>query len=124
MKSLLKKHGMLSMDELLKINGGYGGSSGGSSRGYSGSSSGSGGGSSSRGGSSSCSGGGYVSVGYSSSSGSSSNHFTYSSSSGGGRSGSIFLDYSKISSGCHGFSGKNVVIASISENKELKKSLL
>lgn len=121
MKSLLKKHGELTMDDLLKINGGYGGSSGGGSgRGYSGSSSG--GGSSSKGGS--CvSGRGYVSVGYSSSSGSGSNHFSYSSSSSGS-SGKNFLGYIEFSGGCCRAPVASPVLGHVSKLESLNKSLL
>ncbi len=91
MKSLLKQYNVLTKNDLLKINGGYGGSSGGgSSRGYSG-----------------CSGGSYSSSGssgehnyrsgsYSSSSGCGSNRVSYSSSSSGGST-TTRLDYGKLS---------------------------
>ncbi len=85
MKSLLKEHKVLTKNDLLKINGGYGGSSGGGSgRGYSGCSSG---------GSSSS---GYSVKGLSYCTGTSSNRVSYSSSSSGGST-STRLDYGKIS---------------------------
>lgn len=92
MKSLLRQYNVLTKNDLLKINGGYGGSSGGgSSRGYSGSSGGS---SSSSGNSASgryCSGGSY-----SAASGCGSNRVSYSSSSSGGATSTRF-DYGKLS---------------------------
>lgn len=86
MKSLLKQHDVLTKNDLLKINGGYGGSSGGGSgRGYSGSSGGS-----------SASGRYYSSGSYSAASGCTSNRISYSSSSSGGATSTRF-DYGKLS---------------------------
>ncbi len=92
MKSLLKQHDVLTKNDLLKINGGYGGSSGGGSgRGYSGSSGGSS--SSSR---SSAAGRCYSGGSYSATSGCGSNRVSYSSSCSGGAT-SARLDYGKFS---------------------------
>ncbi len=92
MKSLLKQHKVLTKDDLLKINGGYGGSSGGGScRGYSGCS---GGGTSSSG--SYGFGRTYCAGSYRISGSSSSSRIGYSSSSSGGSTSSR-LDYGKLS---------------------------